>query len=564
MPDFTWRRRNGGERVSTVTAMPTLEFKGKQHIYAHHLTVPHRPLIVDPAKSFPQQQNRGGGTPVLSSALPDDNLIIHGDNLHALKALLPRYAGKVNCIYIDPPYNTGNEGWTYSDRVNSPLLREWFKVNNPIDGEDEERHEKWLCMMWPRIQLLRELLSDDGIIFASIDDNEIHHLRMLLDETFGPRNSVGCITWHRKRGKDNSAKFLSRVHEYVLVYAKNIATATFRRLALSENTLQQYNNPDNDSRGPYRRLGLWRRGGQGGSDSFGVSLPNGVTIQPRQWLVNEETMRTLVDDNRVLAVGENLYRKLFLSEHGGSIPDTIWLDTSNTANATDMIKSIFGSSVFATPKPVELISRMLQLATPTDGIILDSFAGSGTTAQATLALNAEDGGARRFILVELEDYANTVTAERVRRVIKGVSETKDQRLRDGLGGSFTYCTLGEPLDLETMLRGDSLPPYAELAAYLLYTATGVSVDGTELERRDGGWFFGDESMDYYLFYEPDLEWLQSNEAVFTEDQAKRIRAAGPGRSAVVFAAGKFIGQRELSRMNITFCQLPYELHRAGG
>ena len=152
----------------------------------------------------------------------------------------------------------------------------------------------------------------------------------------------------------------------------------------------------------------------------------------------------------------------------------------------------------------------------------------------------------------------------MRRVIKGVPAAKDSQLRDGLGGSFTYCTLGEPLDLETMLRGDSLPAYAELAAYLLYTATGISVDGTALELRDDGRFFHDESTDYYLFYEPDLEWLQSNDAMFTEDRAKQIRAAEPGRSAVVFAAGKFIGQRELSRMNITFCQLPYELHRVGG
>jgi len=150
-------------------------------------------------------------------------------------------------------------------------------------------------------------------------------------------------------------------------------------------------------------------------------------------------------------------------------------------------------------------------------------------------------------------------------VIKGVPEAKDPQLRDGLGGSFTYCTLGESLDIETMLRGDSLPSYIELATYLLYTATGVSVDGTaQLERRDDGRFFGDDSTDYYLFYEPDLEWLQSNDAVFTEELAERIRAAEPRHSAVVFAAGKFIGQRELSRMNITFCQLPYELHRTGG
>ena len=152
--------------------MPTLDFKGKQHIYAHHLTVPYRPLVPDAARS-------------LNAADVDDNLIIHGDNLHALKALLPRYAGKVKCIYIDPPYNTGNEGWVYNDNVNSPLMKEWFKHQSPVDGEDLERHDKWLCMMWPRLHLLKELLSDDGVIFVSIDDNEQHHLRMLMDEIFG-------------------------------------------------------------------------------------------------------------------------------------------------------------------------------------------------------------------------------------------------------------------------------------------------------------------------------------------------------------------------------------------
>ena len=160
--------------------MPTLEFKGKQHIYAHHLTVPYRPLVPDPAKS-------------LNPAGADDNLIIHGDNLHALKGLLPRYAGRVKCIYIDPPYNTGNEGWAYNDKVNSPLMKEW--LHQTVDSEDLERHDKWLCMMWPRLQLLKELLADDGVIFISIDDNEQHHLRMLIDEVFGETNFIASFVW---------------------------------------------------------------------------------------------------------------------------------------------------------------------------------------------------------------------------------------------------------------------------------------------------------------------------------------------------------------------------------
>ena len=172
--------------------MPTLDFKGKNHIYAHHLTVPYRPLKLDESRSLLPASHSG------DAPMTDQNLIIHGDNLQALKALLPHYAGRVKCIYIDPPYNTGNEGWVYNDKVNSPLMQDWFEKNSPVDGEDLERHEKWLCMMWPRLHLLRELLSDDGVIFISIDHNEVHHLTMLLDEIFGEESFVERFIWRSR------------------------------------------------------------------------------------------------------------------------------------------------------------------------------------------------------------------------------------------------------------------------------------------------------------------------------------------------------------------------------
>ncbi len=204
--------------------MPTLDFKGKNHIYAHHLTVPYRPLRVDASRSMlaPTQtrsQNEGG----LNKDIPltDQNLIIHGDNLEALKALLPQYAGRVKCIYIDPPYNTGNEGWVYNDNVNSPMMRDWFEKKSPVDGEDLERHDKWLCMMWPRLHLLRELLRDDGVIFVSIDDNEAHHLRMMMDEIFGEQNFVGSLVVIRAEG-GGLAKQVVKGHDHLLVFAKNI------------------------------------------------------------------------------------------------------------------------------------------------------------------------------------------------------------------------------------------------------------------------------------------------------------------------------------------------------
>ena len=210
--------------------MPTLDFKGKQHIYAHHLTGPYRPLVLDDTRSC----NPSG---------IDDNLIIHGDNLHALKALLPRYAGRVKCIYIDPPYNTGNEGWVYSDRVNSRLMREWLEKNTPVDNEDLERHDKWLCMMWPRLHLLRELLAEDGAILVSIDDNEQHHLRMLMDEIFGPENFVSSVTWQKKVSPSNDAKHFSYDHEYIAVYAKDKEIWRPNRLPMSEKQKGYYRNP---------------------------------------------------------------------------------------------------------------------------------------------------------------------------------------------------------------------------------------------------------------------------------------------------------------------------------
>ena len=226
-----------------------------------------------------------------------------------------------------------------------------------------------------------------------------------------------------------------------------------------------------------------------------------------------------------------------------------------------------GQNPFSTSvKPTSLAEKIIKVSTDRDSIILDSFAGSGTTAHAVLALNNEDGGDRRFILVECEEYADTITAERVRRVIKGVPGAGQAALRDGLGGSFTYCTLGEPIEIEGMLTGEALPTFPSLAAYLLHTATGVSAGQTSLERQDdNGLFYTTDTNNYYLLYKPDIDYLCSNEAMLNEDRAKRISGAAreQGKKAIVFGAGKFIGQRELTSWGIIFCQLPYEMRRSG-
>ena len=542
--------------------MPTLDFKGKQHIYAHHLTVPYRPLVADASKSLRPAGDADDGV--------DDNLIIHGDNLNALKALLPRYAGRVKCIYIDPPYNTGNEGWVYNDKVNSPLMREWLKQNGPVDGEDLERHDKWLCMMWPRLHLLKELLSDDGVIFVSIDDNEQHHLRMLMDEVFGADNFVETFVWKKKGGASNTEKIVGDIVENVIMFSRDKS-----QLSTNRRIIQSATYPHHDDDGAFRLQsliktdeGMYRRD----TMKFGVPVPDTdeMAYPPdgQRWTAGQANMTNMLQAGLLhfeqQSNGWTVRYKDYFDEND---PQTgvylnLLLENGSLRTAKNELTRLqFGREDFDTPKPTTLIGQLLRIATGPDDIVLDSFAGSGTTAHAVLALNKEDGGNRKFILVECEDYADTITAERVRRVISGVPDARDKSLREGLGGSFTYCTLGEPIDAEGMLTGANLPEYSALAAYLLYIASGIAAGGELTAENSDGLFYASEGADYYLLYQPDLKWLRSNAGILNEHQANRIAALG--RPAVVFAVDKFIGQRYLTDRRIIFCQIPYELYRAG-
>ncbi len=546
--------------------MPTLDFKGKQHIYAHHLTVPYRPIETDESRSCkpPACGGKAGGA--------DDNLIIHGDNLHALKALLPRYANRVKCIYIDPPYNTGNEGWCYNDNVNSSLMQQWLAEHSPVDNEDLERHDKWLCMMWPRLHLLKELLADNGIIFISIDDNEEHHLRMLMDEIFGAENIVANFTWWSKYTLANDSKTVSYQHENILSYAKNLDTCQIGVLPRTAEMDKTYKNPDEDPKGAWKATPLHAKSGRD-RDRYSLKFPNGVTWHCPEGRFPRYTQAKLMDlyDDGQLYFGKSgksqPNKKTYLSEvKDGKTVGSLWTyqDVGSTHQANEELSSIMGKGVFNNPKGTKLIQRVFQTANlSSDDIVLDSFAGSGTTAHAVLALNKEDGGNRKFILIECEDYADTITAERIRRVINGIPKARDASLREGLGGSFTYGTLGKPIEMEGMLTGEALPSYESLAAHLLYIASGVSVGTDALKSKNGdGLFHSADKIDYYLLYQPDLEYLRCNEVMLNLERAQRIHKANRqnGGKAIVYAPGKYIGQRELTGMGITFCQLPHALH----
>ncbi len=595
--------------------MPELHFKGKEFVYNHHLTVPYRPLQPPADKSI--------GEPSLNG-----NLIIQGDNLHALKALLPLYAGKVDCVFIDPPYNTGNENWSYNDNVNSPMMREWLS-SNPINKEDMLRHDKWLALMYPRIKLLHELLAETGSFWMTLDDNEIHRARAMMDEIFGEENFIATVIWHKNYSPKPSAQFFSEDHDYLLVYAKDKEIWRPKLLERTEDMDARYDNPDKDKRGAWKPGDLSARNYYS-EGTYPITCPSGRVIDGppggNYWRVKESKFKEMDADKRIWwgEDGNNIPSiKRFLSDvKQGRVPQTLWehADVGHTQDAKKELLAILNfetsDDVFITPKPTALLARVLDLATEPTSIVLDSFAGSGTTAHAVLAANQKDGGDRKFILVECEDYADKLTAERVRRVINGYDFTGTQReelLREnitftslknadkllhridgienldkhrfdaisktvkdgvltvtgerkvkehaeGLGGSFTYCTLGEPLDLDKLLTGDHLPTYDALGAWAFHTATGEAFNPAAMEQAN--WFLG-ESAGYFvwLVYKPDLDFLKSREAALTLNLAETITKAKTGKRHLVFAPAKFVPNKTLLPMGVEFAPLPFALYR---
>ncbi len=435
--------------------MPELTWIGKDKVVNHHHDVPFRILEKQynftgsagiPARSSEEDETGGQGCP------RSGNKIIHGDNLAALKSLLPEYEGRVKCIYIDPPYNTGNEGWVYNDNVNDPKLKRWLNQVVGKEGEDLSRHDKWLCMMYPRLKLLRRLLSDDGSIWISIDDSEIQSLRMLMDEIFGRQKFIACNVWQKRYSRENR-EAIGDVHEYIVVYAKSPEMFKVQRnlIPLTDDQAKIYKNNNDDPQGRWRGIPMSAQGYRP-NQMYPITSPTGKTFLPpegRCWSMTEPEFRKLEVAGRV-NFGKNgdaqpsIVR--YLSEVEGFVPWTWWThdEVGHTDESRKEIREIFGTqTAFETPKPTRLIERILQIATKPDAIVLDSFAGSGTTAHAVLKLNAADGGNRKFILIEQEDYAETITAERVRRVMNGYGD--GTKAAPGLGGSFDYYTIGEPL-----------------------------------------------------------------------------------------------------------------------
>jgi len=535
--------------------MPTLNWIGKEAVVNHHQQVPFH-LLKD--------------VPDLACGEPGNgNLIVQGDNLVALKALLPYYAGQVKCIYIDPPYNTGNEGWVYNDNVNSPIIREWLGKAVGKEGETLDRHDRWLCMMYPRLALLRKFLLEDGAIFISLDDNEIGPLRLLMDEIFGSNNFATTFIWEKRTTRENRRVF-SFSHDFVLCYAKSLQEFEKVRgtLPLSNEVKGRYSNPDNDPRGDWQSISLNAQAGHGTPSQFYTIITRrGRRLDPprgRCWTVTEQRLKELISDNRVWfgPNGNNVPRlkKFLLETTKGLTPHTLWHadEVGTTDSATKTLLHIFGGEArFDSPKPSELIERIIQIASNPGDLILDSFAGSGTTGHAVMKLNnaASDKEPRRFILVEMEPtIARDITAERVRRVAQGYTNAKSEKV-ERLGGGFRYCELGEPLFDEGGKIRETVR-FAELARHVFFSETGEPLPRERVTKSP---FLGAcRGVGIYLLYNGILNDKSANGGnVLTRAVLAQLPPFdGP---KAIYCAGNLLGRERLQAERIIVRQTPYEI-----
>lgn len=528
--------------------MPTLDWIGKKAVVNHHREVPFHLLKCNDELSV---GDPGSG-----------NLLVQGDNLVALKALLPYYAGQVKCIYIDPPYNTGEENWTYNDNVKSPEMKEWLGRAVGKEGETLDRHDRWLCMMYPRLALLREFLRSDGAIFVSIDDNEVHLLRMLMDEIFGTGNFIAQFVWEKRKNRENR-KVISIRHDHVICYGRNSTEAikTFKQLPMNAEALSRYKNPDNDPRGLWKSDPATAQAGHGTKSQFYVlTAPNGKLHQlpsGRCWVYTEDVMNQMIADRKIWfgEKGTNVPRiKTFLNDkERGLTPESILFakDVSTNEEAKNALKKIFdGQAPFETPKPPELIAHFVAISTTTNDIIMDSYAGSGTTGHAVLAQNAADGGNRRFILVEMDNnICRNITAQRLSRVISGYGDVA------ALGGGFRFCELSEPLFDE---RGNirSTVEFPDLARHVYFSETGEPLPHDA--KTDSPLLGIHNNTAIYLLYNGILKdkTIKGGNVLTTALLSLLPEHEGP---KIIYGTACRIDAERLRREGITFKQLPYKL-----
>ena len=581
--------------------MPTLNWIGKDKVVTHHNDVPYR--VLDRKYTFGDAPDSG-------------NKIIHGDNLEALKALLPEYEGKIKCIYIDPPYNTGNEGWVYNDNVNDPHIRKWLGQVVGSEVDDLTRHDKWLCMMYPRLVLLQKLLSEDGAIFISIDDNELYSLKWVCNEIFGASCFCANISWQRTYSTRNDSKEIVSEVEHILVYSKSPQWSP-KKLPRTAAMNSKYKNPDGDY-APWRSDNACAPGAATHQGMvYAIQHPftgeylypyNGACWRYQQaqmleymsgWC--EYELRDLGDDIKraeICGVPANEVRsgvcaivlknsledsrtaaevvlkrgpwpRFFFSKNGlGGIARKTYLDSVEGVPPTNLFKfddcghtdeakkellAIFkGKAAFDTPKPTRLISRILQIAADKDSIVLDTFAGSGTTAHAILNLNKQDGGNRKFILCEMCDYAESITAERVRRVMSGYGEGKNAV--EGTGGSFDFYELGETIFDPVSGNLNDNADTEQIRRYVWFSETNSAYVAPSEDAHP--FLLGSyQHNNYYFFY------IKGEETCLDWDFLSTFTERDRAEMYIIYADRCVLTPEEMIKHNIVFKKIPRDIRR---
>ena len=553
--------------------MPTLNWIGKESVINHHDEVPIHTLTLNRGKSLgPENQPLGTG-----------NLLVEGDNLIALKALLPYYAGKVKCIFIDPPYNTGNENWVYNDNVNNPAIQKWLGKTVGGFAADLSRHDKWLCMMYPRLCLLHQLLRDDGAIFITIDDNEVHHLRLLMDEIFGEENFAAQFFWMRTATPPSLSKTVRRKMEPLICYRKSVTerlnlfggeTEGGDMPLLNEaNTVRQLEFPKEAFKRVALKDGIYK------PKTYGrIRLVKEVRVKNGKFLSNlimegrfkwvQETVTNEIEAGTLFIIKSDRFSTRYERKHNQrvKIPSNLitkqecQVGTNEDANK-ELIK-IIGSDKFNYPKPISLIKYLINMVCDEKDIILDSFAGSGTTGHAVLEQNREDGGNRQFILVELEPkIAREIIAVRLKHVSEGYTfeNSGKQQYEFGTGGTFAYYHVSE-----TFLEKSEIP-FHEMAQYLFFKETGVpmAVDTAlsliEADQPSYAACTADEKHQRaFLGSAAGVGvYLLNNDDILTEELLARL-PRHDGRK-IIHCEGTQLTDVFLKQLGITFRQMPYNL-----
>lgn len=531
--------------------MPTLEWIGKEKVVNHHQEVPYK--VLDKQYTFNSDTS--------------ENLIINGDNLLALKSLLPKYEGRVNIIYIDPPYNTGiKEGqWVYSDNVDDPRIKKWLGEVVGAEGEDLSRHDKWLCMMYPRLKLLQKLLSNDGFVFISIDENELYNLKLIADEIFGVNNFVGQYMWYKSATPPNLSYKVKRNLEYIICYQKGANSTKFQGMqkispsndpmTKPQNTIKELKFKPGTIQFPFDSKIIPK--GIYGTSKFPNELLNDLTIEngrnvndahfKNKFIWIQETLDKNINDGVDFFCSNSMVLAYKRKKYDREVPpslidDSVGVTTTEEAGK-DLSRIFEGKKVFDYPKPVSLIKYILQFTNNKDAIILDSFAGTGTTAHAILELNRDDKGSRKFILVELMDYAEQITAERVKRVIKGYDEIP------GIDGNFTFYKLGDNLFLN---NGDINEEVSiqKIREYIYFMETKESVTNDDRNK----YYLGTKDLtEYYFYYEKDHATNLNYDFLSSLINRNEVY--------IIYADKCTISHKDLNRYGIVFKKIPRDISR---